>query len=388
VAEAAVVGTGGLFWLLEQEEVVSDRAADLYRRLVLINELAASMNRARVEADLDGCLAEAVSVMFPLESVRICTRAGSDYSRRRLSGPGINGEEGVFPMDDGLAGVVLQSGQPLWVGDSRAAQAVIGSSSTIVAMPRSYIVAPFHAAGKAVGCLEVVSSRANRFDEVDYHLVLMVATHLSCSLENLLTRRELAEANEQLRANDERLKELNRILQDQAQRDEVTGLFNKRRLLEQIAAETTRARRYGELLACLMIDIDYFKQVNDELGHQAGDEVLRQFGALLHNRLRASDFVARYGGEEFTVLLPKTGQTGALRVAEQIRTCVDSHAFVLPMATVHITVSIGVSCCVQASQMESGKVLFRADTALYAAKGAGRNRVCVAGDDISDAPSQ
>jgi diguanylate cyclase (GGDEF)-like protein len=241
-------------------------------------------------------------------------------------------------------------------------------------------MAPFYALGSIAGALEVVSSRPNRFDEMDFNLVIMIATHLSCALDNTLTREELATANLQLREQEERLILLNRQLRELAHRDEVTGLFNKRRLTEQLEAEIARVHRYGEVFSCLMIDIDFFKQLNDTFGHQAGDEALRQFGALLLRNLRVTDFVARYGGEEFTVLLPCTDRAGAWHVAETLRTAVRSNVFVLPGGASHMTISIGISTCTKFDRLDSQAVIVRSDKALYRAKRSGRDRSCFVDD--------
>jgi len=212
----------------------------------------------------------------------------------------------------------------------------------------------------------------------------LVAAHLSSSLENVLTRQELANANARLRDHDIRLMQLNLQLQQLAHTDDATGLFNKRRLFEQLQAEIARARRYGEILSCLMLDIDEFKQVNDTYGHQAGDEVLRQIGSLLRRSLRVTDFVARYGGEEFTVLLPRTDNSGAYRVAENLRRTMKAYEFILSSARVHLTVSIGIASCTKFDKLDAQQIILRADNALYRAKRSGRDRVCFSEDTESE----
>ncbi|HYK88139.1 MAG TPA: sensor domain-containing diguanylate cyclase [Acidobacteriota bacterium] len=352
-----------------------ERATELYRRLLAINELAASMN-ASMDADrLQSCLATYFQDWMPDISARLCILDGESYRRSRLSGPNIFSEEGNSRLGGSPTGGALRSAAPLWIRDLRSHGGT--EDPTDGDHPHGCImVLPLTAVGRVVGALEIVSDQPNRFDEIDYHLSVLVAAHASCSIENVLTKQELASANARLRDHDIRLTQLNLQLQQLAHTDDTTGLFNKRRLFEQLQAEIARARRYGEILSCLMLDIDEFKQVNDTYGHQAGDEVLRQIGGLLRRSLRVTDFVARYGGEEFTVLLPHTNGSGAARAAENLRNTMKKHEFVLPSARIHLTVSIGIACCTKFDKLDAQQIILRADNALYRAKRAGRDRVC------------
>jgi diguanylate cyclase (GGDEF)-like protein len=354
-----------------------ERAAELYRALIAVNDLAVSLHMAKTVTEVQQALSATLDLLMPGDSIRICSLTGEGLKRIRLSGPALATEEGLTPESQGLLASVLKSGSPSWIPDTLGVQMSIpGSGAPVSVLSRSVIMAPFYALGSIAGALEVVSSRPNRFDEMDFNLVLMIATHLSSALDNILTREELASANIQLRKQEERLTVLNRQLRELAHRDEVTGLFNKRRLTEQLEAEIARVRRYGEIFSCLMIDIDFFKQLNDTFGHQAGDEALRQFGALLLRNLRVTDFVARYGGEEFTVLLPCTDRAGAWHVAETLRTAVRSNVFVLPGGSYHLTISVGISTCTKFDRFDSQAVIVRSDKALYRAKRTGRDRSC------------
>ncbi len=377
LAAPPVPRTKGLFDLLKQKVPPQERAAEIYRRLLSINELATSMNSARDIDQLQRCLAGTFQEMMPEDSVRICIVDGACYRRSRLSGPDLVNEEGSFPLGHGLIGRVIQSGTPLWIRDNLWADRVPSNEGTVISMPRTMILLPFTGLGKVVGVIELVSNLANRFDEIDYHLLFLMTAHLSSSLENILTRQELATANARLIDHDLRLTRLNQQLQLLAHTDDATGLYNKRRLFEQLDAEIARARRYGEILSCLMIDIDDFKLVNDTFGHQTGDEALRQIGALLKQTLRVTDFVARYGGEEFTVLLPRTDRVGAQRVAESLCDRIRMHELVTGERALRVTVSIGIACCTKFDHLDPQQVILLADSALYRAKTDGKNRVCL-----------
>jgi two-component system, cell cycle response regulator len=182
---------------------------------------------------------------------------------------------------------------------------------------------------------------------------------------------EQAHTIEQTKADNARLEAL-------AHTDSLTHLLNRRALTIRLVAELERVRRYNSPLTMLMIDLDHFKLVNDTFGHLVGDEVLRGLAMILQRSVRSVDMVARYGGEEFVVVLPETGETGAVAFAERIRQRAEQHNFeAARSATVRITVSIGVSCF-PSPHVESAEDLFaRADAALYRAKDRGRNQVCV-----------
>jgi two-component system cell cycle response regulator len=182
---------------------------------------------------------------------------------------------------------------------------------------------------------------------------------------------EQAHTIEKTRADNARLEAL-------AHTDPLTHLLNRRALTIRLVAELERVRRYNSPLTMLMIDLDHFKMVNDTYGHLVGDEVLRGIAVILQRSLRSVDMVARYGGEEFVIVLPETGEHGAVVFAERIRQRVEQHVFeVGPGRNIRVTVSIGLSSF-PAPHVESAEDLFaRADAALYRAKEKGRNRVCL-----------
>jgi len=377
IAATPIIHGRGLLDLICQTVPLQEQAVVFYRRLLAVNELSGSMNSARDLDNLRSVLASYFQEYFPDDPVRLCTVEGMKYRRVRLSGPRIPRGEELVSLDNGLAGTVIRSATPMWIQDTQASRKMRKVAGlTAATLARSLMILPFSAMRKTVGCLEMNSSQPNRFDQLEYHLGLLVAAHLSSSLENLLTRQELANANARLRDHESRLTQLNLKLQELAHTDEATGLFNKRRLFEQLEMEVARARRYGEILSCLMIDVDDFKRINDTYGHQAGDEVLRQTGALLKRSLRITDFVARYGGEEFTVILPRTNSAGAGKVAENLRSTFMLHPFELPSGNVHMTVSIGGACCSTFNYLDARQIILRADTALYRAKRSGKNQAC------------
>lgn len=163
----------------------------------------------------------------------------------------------------------------------------------------------------------------------------------------------------------------------QAHTDFLTGLHNRRSFFEQGEREFVRSKRHGSDMAVLMLDIDFFKAVNDRHGHQAGDQVLQGLSRMCQQNIRSIDLAGRLGGEEFAILLPDTGLVRALDVAERLRTAVAGNAVpITGGAAIPITISIGVAS-LRAGDSDLHALLQAADNALYAAKTAGRNRVCL-----------
>lgn len=165
--------------------------------------------------------------------------------------------------------------------------------------------------------------------------------------------------------------------------DALTGLYNRRYLQHRLVDELARARREGRPLACLMLDVDHFKPVNDRWGHQAGDRVLAQIAHVIREQCRECDIPIRYGGEEFAVLLPGASGTEAAVVGARILAAVEASEFVLPGGVaLRLTISAGASRALPSAEDElklrGDRLIAEADVQLYRAKSAGRNRVCVA----------
>jgi diguanylate cyclase (GGDEF)-like protein len=193
--------------------------------------------------------------------------------------------------------------------------------------------------------------------------VLMVALPWFAAMGGYVNRlrTHLGESNRRLEDALERIREI-------AIRDELTGTYNRRFLMESVARELARTARGGGLSVCV-IDVDHFKAVNDRLGHAAGDGVLKRVAQIAGRGLRGIDVFGRFGGEEFLLLLPDTDRSGASVVAERIRAAV--------AAETPVTVTVGVAQ--HARDEAAAAVLARADEALYRGKALGRNKVVVQG---------
>jgi diguanylate cyclase (GGDEF)-like protein len=178
---------------------------------------------------------------------------------------------------------------------------------------------------------------------------------------------------------------IHKILRDQATHDPLTKVFNRRALEEVINVESARSLRNQSPLAVVMLDIDFFKRLNDRYGHSAGDQVLVTIAGLLVENTRGYDSIARFGGEEFIILLPSTDADKGRGIAEKLREKIENHEYhIKDNRSVNITASFGVTSC-ELSKESWLTVLDRCDRALYLAKESGRNKVIVFKDDNQDA---
>ncbi|HEY3495542.1 MAG TPA: diguanylate cyclase [Polyangiaceae bacterium] len=199
----------------------------------------------------------------------------------------------------------------------------------------------------------------------DYVTKPIVMPILTARMEALLRASELVR----------RLEVQTELLSKLAAFDDLTGVYNRRSMFHHLEAELSRCRRYGRSIGILMADIDHFKRVNDEYGHLVGDQALRWVATTLQNELRSMDFLCRYGGEEFCAILPETGDAGAARAGERLRTAIERSAFNHDVGKLSLTISVGASSWSASEGREIPDLLARADQALLEAKRAGRNQV-------------
>jgi diguanylate cyclase (GGDEF)-like protein len=218
----------------------------------------------------------------------------------------------------------------------------------------SRMTIPMISFGQTLGVLTLHSSQRNAFRESELQSLESVADICASSIQNAHYV--------------ERIRQLSYL-------DGLTGIFNRRFFELRILEEVERARRCSSGMAVVMVDIDQFKKLNDEFGHLLGDEVLRQVSSLFHQQLRKIDVVCRYGGEEFAILLTQTNSQHALGVAEKLRRLVEGWQF--PGVPRTVTLSAGVAAFPDHGTTRD-ELIRAADAGLYAAKQAGRNRICLA----------
>jgi diguanylate cyclase len=157
--------------------------------------------------------------------------------------------------------------------------------------------------------------------------------------------------------------------------DPLTGLFNRQYLNDALDKDCRRARRYGTPLACMMLDLDGFKELNETIGHSEGDAVLRQVAVVISKSVRDIDTAARYGADKFCILLPETGSEGAMQLAERLRVAISQMVIMSAGHSLSVTASVGVFSPATMNQVRPTTLLDYADTALRNAKLAGKNQV-------------
>lgn len=171
------------------------------------------------------------------------------------------------------------------------------------------------------------------------------------------------------------LKEKNAMLQKLSITDELTKMYNRRYIIQRLKEEFSRAQRYNEIISLILIDLDNFKIINDQFGHQIGDRVLMKVSGLIKKQLRACDILGRYGGEEFIVILPNTNSDGSRSLAERIRDSVEKSPIKLGRKRINITLSAGVASYAGNYPSSYEDLIKKADKALYQAKNEGKNKV-------------
>ncbi len=206
----------------------------------------------------------------------------------------------------------------------------------------------------------IVGQIENRYLNIDY----------TKDLEQL--NKKIEETNFNLLVRNQELLDLQARLEELATHDELTGLYSRRYIIQRLRGTLPQAKRH-HLSCCLaMMDVDFFKKVNDTYGHAAGDDVLRTVGFLITNELRQGDIVARYGGEEFLILLPMTDIHAAQYLVERLRQLIEDQKFMFEGKVVSVTASFGITAMAPHDNAE--QMIERADKALFQAKNAGRNR--------------
>lgn len=357
------------------EEEIAAQAARFCLRAIQNERVFVHLERAKVEQGklyraaqaLGAALSEkdvleaAVKAAREIASFDLAAVTVFDESTRthevcaaRSAGGEIDDLVGVrFSHNTGLVSMVVQNRYPLpYRGDYDAAhQVVLGKRFPWPKHP-SLLVLPLLMHDRALGTLILGARRRHAFGDSVRPTLEVLASHLAVSLSNARMVHKL---------------------ETMATTDGMTGLLNKRAMLEAAVTKIASAARFDRRLSVVVVDIDFFKKVNDTYGHDVGDLVIRGLGEVLKRQKRKTDEVARFGGEEFVVLCEQTDEKGAMLLAERIREELKKTVFHTPNGTLSVTCSVGVSTFPEAGR--DWDALFKsADEALYVSKRSGRDR--------------
>lgn len=262
-------------------------------------------------------------------------------------------------LGEGIAGWVAQNLQPLLVADvasePRFASRFDGATRF---QTRSVLAVPLKVKDRALGVIELVNGPLQTpFDGTDLKTLWSIADYAAIALENARNFRKVQELT---------------VI------DEHTGLFNSRHLMQCLNAEVARSRRFGHPVSLIFFDLDRFKQVNDQHGHQHGSALLREVGQVVRATLRSIDIATRYGGDEFVCVLPETDREHAVSCATRLRDAVAQRVFLQARGlSVKLTASFGVATFPDDGADEEA-ILRLADMAMYRVKESGRNNVAAA----------
>jgi diguanylate cyclase (GGDEF)-like protein len=274
----------------------------------------------------------------------------------------------------GLLSLIFYSNNPQRAIDifRKEAQKILGLHDAIIDTILDMVNTEVEQAATFFGIkLEFTKSITEILQEANQEL-----SQMNLSYEQM--NRELLSAKEQLQKLTEELQEKNKFLENLANFDGLTQVYNHRYFQLFLEKEINRAKRSGLNLSLILMDIDFFKKFNDTYGHQVGDFILKEFCKATKTLVRQYDLVARYGGEEFVIVLPDTSNPDAKHVAEKIRKFVDTYRFRYEDKVYHVSISLGVSTYSPTQKGYSKNELIElADKALYVAKKNGRNRVVV-----------
>src|ERR1700680_150669 len=319
-------------------------------QLEAINAIAQQMTAVLDLKELLSKVCLLIQQAFQLCHVSLLLKDEDDLVLRASHGKltGRVPEEGPA-AGEGLWRRALDAGKTLIENDVKA----VADNGLYVETGSSMCI-PLVSFGQTLGVLVLDTPRAGAFNANDTQPLESVADICATAIQNAHYV--------------ERVKQL-------AYLDGLTGIFNRRFFELRIMEEIERARRYGTGMAVIMADIDQFKRLNDEFGHLLGDEVLRQVSSIFHQQLRKIDVVCRYGGEEFGILLTQTSAQYAVSVAEKLRKMVESWQF--PGVPRRVTISAGAAAFPDHGTTRD-ELVRAADTGLYTAKQAGRNRICLA----------
>ncbi|HVO12588.1 MAG TPA: sensor domain-containing diguanylate cyclase [Vicinamibacteria bacterium] len=330
-------------------------------RLAILTDVVKTANSILEPRKVIELVMEKIRQLIPSEAWSLLM---IDEERRELAFEAALGAKGRdaaafrLKMGEGVAGWVAQTGTPAIVNDApRDPRWAAKVDHRTQFRTRSILAAPLVSRGRTIGVLEILNKLGGRFTRADLSLVLTLVEPCAIAIENAI----LFQRTEQLTIT-----------------DDLTRLFNSRYLNLFLGREIKRCKRHGIPLSVIFLDLDGFKNVNDQHGHLAGSGTLTEVGRILAQGVRESDILARYGGDEFVVVLPETPAAGALVIAERLRRSLEEHRFLESQGiAARLSASFGIASYPDHALTPEG-LIQKADQAMYRVKERDKNGIEVA----------
>lgn len=323
---------------------------NLINNIEKINEISSTLTQYTNLQDMLDHLVTGIKEKFNYFNVAVLMNdENNDLKVRAFSGfqdKYIDRIEEVIKSGDGIVGWVMENGISAYVKDTRLDPRYVGRLD----IPFSEISIPIKISGNTIGVLNVESEGVYSLDENDFRILSILTSHLSTAIDNTFKYEETEKI---------------------AVTDVMTGMYNYRYFINRLRDEIERAKNLGIPLSLIMIDVDYFKEINDTYGHIVGDKIIKELADLLKNIVRKGDIVTRYGGDEFFIILPGSGKTFTSTISKRIVDEVKGNKFT---NNINLTLSLGTVTYPEDAE-DVDALLKWVDNALYDAKRRGRDRI-------------
>ncbi len=324
--------------------------------------------------------------LYLLEGKSLNCVANLNWEQSLANESSINNKSKSYLINEGIIGKTAANLQVIHIHNCKTSDEDLIKYKTNSAHMGSLICAPILANNSLMGVLELSHPDSNHFESWQEYSVIIYADLVGMLLNSNELMTEMQSnvdiRTEELRHALEESEKLRTRYEEMSVIDHLTKLYNRRYFFTEVGASLARAKRYSQSLSLMLMDLDHFKNVNDQYGHECGDNVLIQISNILSQFTREGDTLARIGGEEFVLALPETASEGAKNLAERIRATIEEHEWTCTQNTIKISISIGITSLedfnndnFNENDIELSDILRKADLALYHVKQHGRNNV-------------
>lgn len=357
----AVIAAGVIGWLMKSKKTMSQGYEQRMNALVKVIEASQQLGTSSSLEAVMPMVSESVKALFDVDSVAVYLLDESNVEETRLEAKGVssNHAEAFKDFDPdheaSYLGRVISDRKPFTFNDfnNEATEETVISRSLDF---RSVMMAPLLVEGRAIGAVFVAYHQVGKYNEERLHFFSLLANQVALAVRNA---------------------QLQEGLTQMATRDSMSGLYTHAYFQEHLGKCLVKAKYSNQAVSLMILDMDFFKKVNDNYGHPQGDALLRQLGGVIRSVVSSNETICRYGGDEFTVTMADTNRTKAVVMAEKIRQAVEEFEFVLGSNIVHITISGGVAAYPEDCNTKK-ELITKADAAMYEAKKQGRNKICFA----------